>query len=157
MRMRVIRTLQRSCGRWTGAGEMEEMSGIALRQMRVDRGYQYALDEARERAAQFGIFDDRIEVVEHWREAKSWFAAPVLVAGEVLGSSGGYELLVAYTRLGNLLGMLDREEIAEAKAHLVWVGRPISLELNLITVMVITGETSDLRDDSLNVECIGDC
>ena len=85
------------------------------------------MDEARERAAQFGIFDDdRIEVVEHWREAKSWFAAPVLVAGEVLGSSVGYELLVGYTRLGNLLGMLDREEVLEAKTHLVWVGRGLT-------------------------------
>lgn len=104
---------------WT----LEEFSGVALRHVWVHRGYQYALDEARERAAQFGILDDRPEVVVHWREAKSWFAAPVLVAGEVLGSRVGYELLVGYTRLGNLLGMLDREEVPEAKTHLVWVGR----------------------------------
>jgi hypothetical protein len=96
--------------------------GIVLRHVRIDRGYQYASDEARERAARFGIVDDRVEVVDHWSEARSWFAAPVLVAGEVLGSSGGYELLVGYTRLGNLLGMLDREEVLEANTHLVWWG-----------------------------------
>jgi hypothetical protein len=33
------------------------------------------------------------------------------------------ELLIGYTRLGNLLALLDREEVAETKKHLVWVGR----------------------------------
>ena len=103
--------------------ELEEFSGIALRQIRVDRGYQYALDEARDRATQFGIVDDREEVVAHWRDAQSWFAPPVMVAGEVLGTNVGYELLVGYTRLGNLLGLLDRQEVPEVKQHLVWVGR----------------------------------
>ncbi len=103
--------------------ELEEFSGIALRQIRVDRGYQYALDEARDRATQFGIVDDREEVVAHWRDAHSWFAPPVMVDGEVLGNNVGYELLVGYTRLGNLLGLLDRQEVPEAKQHLVWVGR----------------------------------
>jgi|ERR1700722_214046 len=105
--------------------ELEELSGVALRQVRVDRGYQYALDEARERAAHFGIVDERTEVVEHWKDAKSWFSPPVMVAGDVLGSSVGYELLVGYTRLGNLLGMLDREAVLETKKHLVWAGRRV--------------------------------
>jgi hypothetical protein len=48
---------------------------------------------------------------------------PVAVSGDLLGGGAGFELLVGYTRLGNLLGMLDREEIAEAQKHLVWVGR----------------------------------
>ena len=103
--------------------ELEEFSGIALRQIRVDRGYQHALDEARDRATQFGIVDDREEVVAHWRDAHSWFAPPVMVAGEVLGTNVGYELLVGYTRFGNLLGLLDRQEVPEVKQHLVWVGR----------------------------------
>jgi len=51
--------------------ELQEMSGVALRHMGVDRGYQYALDEARDRATQFGIVDEREEVVSHWRDAKS--------------------------------------------------------------------------------------
>ena len=45
-----------------------------------------------------------------------------MVAGEVLGTNIGYELLVGYTRLGNLLGLLDRQEISEVARHLVWVG-----------------------------------
>lgn len=50
------------------------------------------------------------------------------MAGDVLGSSVGYELLVGYTRLGNLLGMLDREELSESQKHLVWIGRASELE-----------------------------
>jgi hypothetical protein len=103
--------------------ELQEFSGIALRHMRVDRGYQHALDEARDRASQFGIVDEREEVVNHWRDAKSWIVPPVIVAGDLIGAGGGFELLVGYTRLGNLLGMLDREEVSEVQKHLVWVGR----------------------------------
>jgi hypothetical protein len=103
--------------------ELQEFSGIALRHMRVDREYQYALDEARTQATQFGIVDEREEVVSHWKEAKSWVVPPVVVSGELLGGGAGFELLVGYTRLGNLLGMLDREEVKETQKHLVWVGR----------------------------------
>jgi hypothetical protein len=103
--------------------ELQEFSGIAFRHVRVDRGYQYALDEARTRATQFGIVDEREDVVAHWRDGHSWLAPPVIVAGAVLGTNIGYELLVGYTRLGNLLGLLDREEVAEVQKHLVWVGR----------------------------------
>jgi len=45
-----------------------------------------------------------------------------MVAGDTLGTNVGYELLV-HTRLGNLLGLLDRQEVPEVKKHLVWVGR----------------------------------
>jgi hypothetical protein len=108
--------------------ELQEFSGIALRQVRVDRGYQYALDEARDRATQFGIVDEREEVVNHWKESKSWIVAPAMVSAELLGGGAGFELLVGYTRLGNLLGMLDREEVKETQKHLVWIGRASSLE-----------------------------
>jgi hypothetical protein len=102
--------------------ELTEMSGIALQHVRVDREYQHALDEARTQATQFGIVDQREEVVSHWREAESWVVPPVVVSMELLGGAG-FELLVGYTRLGNLLGMLDRQEVKETQKHLVWVGR----------------------------------
>jgi hypothetical protein len=117
----IVRAVDWGRVRW----ELEELSGIALRQLRVDRGYQHALDEARDRATQFGIVDDREEVVSHWRDAKSWIVAPVIVAGDLLGGGSGFELLVGYTRLGNLLGVLDRQEVSEVQKHLVWVGRRI--------------------------------
>jgi hypothetical protein len=118
----IVRAVDWGRVRW----ELEEMSGVALRHLRVDRGYQHALDEARDRATQFGIVDEREEVVSHWRDARSWVVPPVIVSGDLLGGGAGFELLVGYTRLGNLLGMLDREEVTEANKHLVWVGRRIS-------------------------------
>jgi hypothetical protein len=75
-------------------------------------------------AAEFAV-DLRAQsrgVVEHWSTAHSWLVPPVMVAREVLGTNIGYELLVGYTRLGNLLGLLDRQEIPEVQRHLVWVG-----------------------------------
>jgi hypothetical protein len=96
--------------------------------MRVEREYQHALDEARDRATQFGIVDDREEVVNHWKDAKSWVVPPVVVSGDSLGGGAGFELLVGYTRLGNLLGLLDREEVKESQKHLVWVGKNASKE-----------------------------
>jgi hypothetical protein len=102
--------------------ELAELSGIALRHVRVDRGYQHALDEARDQATQFGIVDERQEVVDHWKEAKSWIVPPVVVDVALLGGGSGYELLVGYTRLGNLLGLLDRQEASEVQKHLVWMG-----------------------------------
>jgi len=103
--------------------ELQEFSGIALRHVCVDRGYQRALDEARAQATQFGIVDERQDVVDHWHDAKSWIVPPVIVAGDLLGGGTGFELLVGCTRLGNLLGMLDRQEVSEVHKHLVWVGR----------------------------------
>jgi len=117
----IVRAVDWGRIRW----ELEEFSGIALRQVRVDRGYQYALDEARDRVTRFGIVDDREDVIAHWGDAQSWFAPPVIVAGEVLGTNVGYQLLVGFTRLGNLLALLDRQEVPEVKRHLVWLGRGI--------------------------------
>jgi hypothetical protein len=76
----------------------------------------------------YGIVDEREEVVNHWKEAKSWMVPPVVVSAELLGGGEGFELLVGYTRLGNLLGVLDREEVKETQKHLVWVGRASKFE-----------------------------
>jgi hypothetical protein len=48
-----------------------------------------------------------------------------MVSGAVMGTNIGYELLVGVTRLGNLLGALDRQDVAEVQTHLVWTGRPM--------------------------------
>jgi hypothetical protein len=103
--------------------ELQEISGMALRHVRVDREYQHALDEARDQATRFGIIDERQEVVDHWRDAKSWIVPPVAVSFDLPGGGAGLELLIGYTRLGNLLALLDREEVPETQKHLVWVGR----------------------------------
>jgi len=103
--------------------EEAELSGVALRRVAVPRPYQYAVDEARWRTMEEGIQDERPEIIEHWQTAKTWLRAPILVAGEVIASPLGDECLVGFTRLGNLLGLLDRRQVPEAGLHRVWLGR----------------------------------
>ena len=108
---------------WQGVIWREtELSGVALRRVAVDAFYQHAVDEARERTLIEGLVDDRPEIVAFWVEHGTWFRPPVLVTGEVTGSGFQYELLVGFTRLGNLLGLLDREEVPESRRHRVWLG-----------------------------------
>jgi hypothetical protein len=99
------------------------LSGAALRRVAVPRTYQHAVDEARWRTLRQGVQDSRPRIIEHWRMAGTWLRAPILVAGKVMGSTVGSECLVGFTRLGNLLGLLDRQELSEAALHRVWLGR----------------------------------
>ena len=69
------------------------------------------MDEARRRTAEAGFADDRPDVMQHWAAAHTWIRAPIALAGEVLRSHLAYELVVGFTRLGNLLGALDRPEL----------------------------------------------
>jgi len=79
--------------------EWEEtaLSGVALRRVAVPRPYQHAVDEARWRTAEEGIQDDRPEIVEHWRTAQTWLRSPILIGGDVLGSSLDNKCLVGFT------------------------------------------------------------
>ena len=115
----IVRSIDWGRVRW----ELQEISGMALRHVRVDREYQHALDEARDQATRFGIVDERQDVVDHWRDAKSWMVPPVAVSCDLLGGGAGLELLIGYTRLGNLLALLDREEVPDIQKYLAWVGR----------------------------------
>jgi hypothetical protein len=96
-----------------------QVSGVALRRVAVPRPYQHAVDEARWRTLAEGIQDDRPEIIEHWHTARTWLRSPILVAGDVTGTSLGNECLVGFTRLGNLLGLLDRQDIPEYATHRV--------------------------------------
>ena len=63
-----------------------------------------------------GLSDARDSVFEHWASHLTWLRPPILVTGEVTGSGFEDELLVGFTRLGNLLGLLDRQEVPEDEA-----------------------------------------
>lgn len=117
----VVQPVDWQCVEWRAT----ELSGAALRRVAVPRTYQRALDEARWRTAVLGLQDQRAEVLERWRSEHSWMRAPILIAGEVLGSALGTECLVGVTRLGNLLGLMDREEISEQALHRVWSGAAV--------------------------------
>ena len=104
----------------------ESFSGVTLRhQIAIPRGYEHAVHEARSRTATLGLEDDREEIVAHWREAQSWLRKPVALSGELLGSNLRYQWRVGFTRLGNALGLLDRQELPEWSVHRVWVGRRV--------------------------------
>ncbi len=101
----------------------KQLSGIALRRVGVPRTYQYAVDEARGRTAQNGFHDEREEVMTHWHTAKTWMQSPIVVAGDLFQTALQYELIVGFTRLGNILGALDRQDLPESAAHTIWFGR----------------------------------
>jgi hypothetical protein len=106
--------------------EETALSGVALRRVAIPRPYQHAVDETRWRTAEEGVQDDRPEIIEHWKTAGTWLRSPILIAGEVTGTSLDNECLVGFTRLGNLLGLLDRQEVPETAQHRVWIGRSVS-------------------------------
>lgn len=97
-------------------------SGVALRRIAVPRPYQEAVDEARRRTVESGVSDERDPVITSWEEQGTWLRAPVMVNGEVLGMGVDLEILVGFTRLGNLLGLLDLQAVPESQRHRVWVG-----------------------------------
>ena len=101
----------------------KRLSGILLRRVGIPRAYQYAVDEARGRTAQNGFQDEREEVMNHWLEAKSWMRSPIVLAGDLFQTALQYELIVGFTRFGNLLGALDRQDVPESLRHTILSGR----------------------------------
>jgi hypothetical protein len=100
---------------WFRVGWSEErLTGAELRGVYVDRLFQRAVDEARSVTVEEGLYDDRPEVVA---------AGIKSTRGSCLGSAHRHALLAGNTRLGNLLGLLDRREVAESQRHRVWLGR----------------------------------
>jgi hypothetical protein len=114
----VVRFVDWTVVEWEG----RPLSGVALRRIAVPRLYQHAVDEARWRTIEEDLQDERPEIIAHWRTAQTWLRSPILVAGNVTGTSLGNECLVGFTRLGNLLGLLDRQDVPEYVTHRVWLG-----------------------------------
>ena len=107
-------------------GEVEwvqdERSGVALRQVLVDRAFRVSVDEAYRDLLDEAFIHERSDVVASWRENGTWIEAPILLSGGVLGSAVRDYLLVGSTRLGCLLAFLDQGLVAETARHRVWVG-----------------------------------
>jgi hypothetical protein len=116
----VLRFVDWSAVTW----EEGELSGVALRHAGVPRAYQHAVDEARALTARDGFYDERADVMAHWATAHTWIRSPIVLAGDVLQSALNFEFIVGFTRLGNLLGVLDRQDVPESSRHRVWIGRP---------------------------------
>ena len=101
------------------------LSGGALRRVGVPRIYQLAVDEARMRTLEGGFHDDREEVMAQWQSAKTWLHSPIVLTGDVLQTAVQYELIVGFTRLGNIMGALDRQDLPESAQHLIWLGQRV--------------------------------
>ena len=104
--------------RWREA----ELTGAVLVEVQIPRDYEHAVVEARAAVQTDGLQDERSEVVSHWRGHGSWFRSPILVTGEVADLPIAYEMLVGFTRLGNLRRLMDRGELPAPKRHRVWIG-----------------------------------
>ena len=114
---------------WSAVSWTEEtLSGDALRQVYVDRRFARAVDEARVLTREEGLYDERLAVVAAWQRQQTWAVAPVLLSGNVTGNGHRYDLLVGNSRLGNLLGLLDRGDVPDTLRHRVWVGSIIARE-----------------------------
>ena len=102
--------------------QREDRSGVALRQVSVDRAFQEAVDEAYRDILDNNVIHEREDVVASWQETGTWIEPPIFLAGAVLGSAVRDYLLVGSTRLGCLLAFLDQRIVTESARHQVWVG-----------------------------------
>lgn len=107
------------------AWERTALSGVRLRRVFVPPRLERAVGEARDRTYEEGLADEREEVQASWAGEGTWVRAPVLVEGSVIRSPAEFVLLVGRQRLGDLLGLLDRRDVAESARHEVWVGRRV--------------------------------
>jgi hypothetical protein len=78
--------------------ERDDRSGVALRQVSVDRAFQEAVDEAYRDIVDNDVIHEREDVVASWREMGTWIEPPVLLSGEVVGTAIRDYLLVGSTR-----------------------------------------------------------
>jgi hypothetical protein len=102
--------------------EQEDRSGVALRQISVDRRFQEAVDEAYRDIVENELIHKREDVIASWRATGPWIEPPVMLSGSVLGTAIRDYLLVGSTRLGCLLAFLDQGIVTESARHQVWVG-----------------------------------
>jgi hypothetical protein len=102
--------------------EQEDRSGIALRQVSVDRSFQEAVDEAYRDIIDNDVIHEREDVVAAWRETGTWIEPPILLSGQALGTAIRDHLLVGSTRLGCLFAFLEQGVVTESARHQVWVG-----------------------------------
>ena len=108
---------------WAGVRWREaELSGITLAQVAVPRSYETAVQSARVAALTLGSEGEPSDVLTPWEAHGTWTRPPVLVAGDVAGADVSYQLLVGRTRLGTLIGLVERGEIPPERKHRVWIG-----------------------------------
>lgn len=70
----------------------------------------------------WSCIDVRPNVVEHWREHRTWIRPPVFLAGELVGRGPDLHLVEGHTRFGVLIGLLQAGALSAESIHRAWVG-----------------------------------
>jgi hypothetical protein len=104
--------------RWREA----ELSGTVLAQVGLPRSFEAGVQSARLTALKLLSDDEQPEGFAVWESAGTWLRPPVLVTGDVAGIEVSYQLLVGRTRLGSLVGLMERGDIPAERHHRVWIG-----------------------------------
>lgn len=66
--------------------------------------------------------DLRNEIVEHWKEYRTWASPPIALQRSVIGKGDGLWLVEGHTRLGVLKGLVGRGIVDGNSRHEIWVG-----------------------------------
>lgn len=69
----------------------------------------------------WACIDVRRAVVSHWEKHETWVLPPVLILGDLMGSTG-LQLIEGHTRVGILAGLVRREILSRDSGHVVWLG-----------------------------------
>ena len=69
----------------------------------------------------WACIDVRRPVVSHWAEHATWVVPPVLILGDLMGSTG-LHLIEGHTRVGILAGLVRRRILSKNSGHVVWLG-----------------------------------
>jgi hypothetical protein len=67
--------------------------------------------------------DGRPEVVDHWRQHRTWMISPVMLDGLIIGAGAKFHLVEGHTRLGLLAGLVHQGILQKISEHKVWIGR----------------------------------
>ena len=62
------------------------------------------------------------EVVDSWRNSKTWFRIPVFINGRLINRNNRYHLVEGHSRLGLLKGLLENGIIQNESTHDIWYG-----------------------------------
>lgn len=74
------------------------------------------------RAQGWSCIDSRPAIRNHWSTNRTWLAAPVLLAGDLVNSDAKFHVVEGHTRIGLLKGLVVHEVIAADSTHMVWIG-----------------------------------
>lgn len=70
----------------------------------------------------WNCIDVRSQIVSHWKKENTWKRPPIFIDGSFIQGSNKYHLVEGHTRLGVLIGLLNRKITLHKDKHLIWYG-----------------------------------